>query len=350
MSSLTDTAYYAKKALKYGSIALIALMVLKVAYGAFISYWKAAHPLPSPPPEVKFGKLPKIKFPEVKTPLPSLTYRLQTIDGLPPNLPNVGNVYFVSQPGPNLLAIDRAKEKAKKNGFAEEPTLVSATLYQWQGKTNPPTSLEINIITNSFKLSYPYKNDPSLIGDYPPSNSKAVSLAQGLLANFGATANDIQIDQTKISYLRLENNNLVNAIALSETQFLRINAYRTNLNDLPILSPNPKQALISFLISNSPDQKKAIVEANYTYHPIEREVFSDYPLKAAAQGWQELQNSQGYIASLGRNGDGKITIRRIYLAYFESDEAQKFIQPIFVFEGDNDFYAYIDAVNPSMTE
>jgi len=350
MSSLTNTARYTKKTFKYGSIALVAMMILKIGYSAFTDYWKAAHPPPTPPPETRFGKLPKIKFPETETPLPTFSYRLQTIDGLPPNLPNVSNVYFVSQPGPNLLAIDRAKEKAKKNGFIDEPTRLSASLYRWQGKTSPPTTLEIDIITNSFKLSYPYREDSNLAGNYPPSNSKAISLARNLLANFGTTANDIQIDQSKITYLRLENGNLVGAIALSETQFLRINAYRTNLNDLPIMSPNPKQTLISFLISNSTDQKKAIVEANYIYHSIEREVFSNYPLKTAAQGWQELQNGHGYIANLGRNGDGQVTIRRIYLGYFESNISQKFIQPIFVFEGDNDFYAYVDAVDPSMTE
>lgn len=266
-------------------------------------------------------------------------------------MPDTGNVYFMPESGPNLLALDRAKERAKKIGFSEEPTRLSPTLCRWEGKTDPPTTLELDIISGNFKFTYPYQDDPSLINNnYLSNNSQAIALVQNFLSSFESLPQDLEIDQSKIDYLRFENGELVPAIAISETQFLRINSSRKSLDDLPILSPNPKEALINFLVSGSSDLRKKIVMINYTYHPIERETFSTYPLKSSAQAWQELQAGQGYIANLGRNENGKITIRRIYLAYFESKESQKFLQPIFVFEGDNDFYAYIAAVDSTMTE
>jgi hypothetical protein len=49
---------------------------------------------------------------------------------------------------------------------------------------------------------------------------------------------------------------------------------------------------------------------------------------------------------LGDNQEGQITIRNIFLAYFESEEPQNYLQPIFVFEGDKNFTAYVSAVDP----
>jgi len=273
-----------------------------------------------------------------------------TIEGIPPNLPDRANVYFMPQPGPNLLAADLAKERARKIGFDQEPTRLSPTLYRFEGKTDPPTVLELDIIFGNFKLSYPYQTDQELFNvDHLPPASQAISLAKNFLAAFESLPSDLAEDKAVVDYLRFDGEKLVPVVAFSEAQFLRVNLFRKSLDDLPVLPPNPKQSLVNLLLSCSPDSRKKIVEVNYTYNQIERQTFSAYPLKSSAQAWQELQAGQGYIANLGRNESKKIAIRRIYLAYFEPPTPQKFLQPIFVFEGDNDFYAYVAAVDPKAT-
>lgn len=350
MATLSETSYYARKGIKYGAITIVLLLVGKFAYGTFITYWKTAHPPPTPPPEVKFGKIPKIKFPISESSLPAFSYRLQTIEGIPPNLQDRANVYFMPQPGPNLLALDRAKERARKIGFTEEPIRLSATLYRWEGKTDPPTNLELDIISGNFKLSYPYLQDESLRINGGPSRQQAISTAKNFLSPFESLPNDLADERTNTQPLKFSGEKLVPAIAIADTQIIRANFYRASLDELPVFPPSPKLSLITFLISNSTDPRKKIAEINYAYNQIERETFSSYPLKSSAQAWQELQAGQGYIANLGRNDNGEITIRRIYLAYYESAQPQKFLQPIFVFEGDNDFYAYAAAIDPIMTE
>jgi len=42
---------------------------------------------------------------------------------------------------------------------------------------------------------------------------------------------------------------------------------------------------------------------------------------------------------------GQVTIRNIYLAYFEPVTLTNYLQPIFVFEGDNNFVAYVPAIS-----
>ena len=48
--------------------------------------------------------------------------------------------------------------------------------------------------------------------------------------------------------------------------------------------------------------------------------------------------------NLGNNSKDRIVIRNISLAYYDSDEPQEYLQPIFIFEGDNDFVAYLPAI------
>jgi hypothetical protein len=42
--------------------------------------------------------------------------------------------------------------------------------------------------------------------------------------------------------------------------------------------------------------------------------------------------------------DSNVTIRKMYLAYYEPTTLTNYLQPIFVFEGDNNFVAYVSAV------
>jgi hypothetical protein len=47
---------------------------------------------------------------------------------------------------------------------------------------------------------------------------------------------------------------------------------------------------------------------------------------------------------MGDNAGGTVTIRRIYLGYYDSLTPQEFLMPIVVFEGDGGFLGYVQAV------
>ena len=353
MAGLTQTAYYTRKGIKYFALGLVLFTVLKFAWGMGLTWWKQQNPPPPPAPEVKFGKLPQIQFPAPQTNPSSLSYHLETIEGIPPNLPTLGRVYFMPEANPGVLALERAKEKAKQLGFGSEPQGLNETTYRFQNAAASPTTLEIDIISGNFKLFYPYSTDLDLLTNKTlPTDPQAIAEARSVLAKAGILTDDLKEGRSEVSYWRPEGGNLVPAISFSEADFVRIDLFRADVDDLPILPPNPKRANIYFLFSGSKQTEKRIVEAGFIYNAIDRELSSTYPLKTASQGWQELQAGQGYIANLGRNENGKITIRKIYLAYFEEGEgsAQKFLQPIFVFEGDGDFLAYAAAVSPELTE
>lgn len=350
MATLTQTAYYTRKGIKYGSIALVVFLILRFIWGITSAYLRKIHPPSPPPPTVSFGKLPKIDFPQKKD-LPKLTFRLETIQGTAPKLDTIGKVYFSVKPGATLLSLDRAKETAKKMGFSTNPQALSSRTYRFQTNTIPPTTLDIDIITGNFKLYYDFSGDQTILTEKKlPSNDQAISEAKSFLQSSGLSASDLSLGKASVSYLKYQAPNLLPAISLSEADFVKVGLFREDLDKLPILPENPSQPPISFLFSGARSRDKRIVEINYNYNKIEKESFATYPLKSTQTAWQELQDGKGFIASLGENTDGKITVRKIYLAYFDSSEPQNFLQPVFVFEGDRDFFAYVSTVDPKWVE
>ena len=72
-------------------------------------------------------------------------------------------------------------------------------------------------------------------------------------------------------------------------------------------------------------------------------------VKTSAQAWEELKAGEGLVASEHQARE-EIVVRRITLGFFDSLEAQTFLQPVYVFEGDNNFVGYVAAVDDAWVE
>jgi hypothetical protein len=350
MATLTQTAYYSRQAIKYGSIGLVALLILRGAFLSFRAYWKKAHPPPPPPPTVAFGKLPKLKFPE-RNNLPKLSFKVETISGSLPKLSSQAKVFFVPQPSSNLLAWDTTKAWAKQLGFSREPEAVDKFAYRFTSETAPPTTLEVNVLSKNFHLYYDWKSDLEILSQGNPSQEKeAIALARGFLQGAGALTDDLTKGSAEVIYLKYKDGNLTKALFFSEANFVKVNLFRQDLDNLKILPANPKDANISVTLGPTASRNRGIIEVRYTHAPVSQANFATYPLKEVGVAWTQLTEGKAFIASLGNNPEGKITIRNAYLAYYDSEEAQNFLQPVVAFEGDNDFYAYVPAVNDTWLE
>lgn len=351
MATLTQTAYWTRKIMLFGAIGLVVIIFLKISLDIVGNTWRKFNPPAPPSPTVTFGPLPKLIFPNQTADKPKLTFRLETIQGDLPKLPSQIKVYFMPKPGPNLLALDRAQQKAQKMGFRNEMEKISDVLYRWNDQKNPPMTLEMDINNGNFHLLYPYQTDQAILGQKNlPTNQQAAQEAKNFLLSNDLLAADLATGSAEFEYLKLITPQLTPAISLSEADFIRANLFRTGLDGLKILPPNPKEALISFLFSGAREFGKRLIEVNYNYSPIDTETFSTYPLKTVTLAWQEMQSGQAYLANLGQNPEGNITIRQIYLAYYDSQEPQNFLQPVFVFEGDRNFIGYVPAIDPKWRE
>jgi len=113
---------------------------------------------------------------------------------------------------------------------------------------------------------------------------------------------------------------------------------------MKIVTVGGETSPVNVIISGQTGDKKTI-QANYYYSQILGEDFATYALKSIDAAWKELTAGGGFIAK--RTPNQTVVVRRANLAYFESNSQQLFLQPVYVFEGDGGFTAYVAAVDPS---
>lgn len=339
MTSLTRTAILTRKIIRYGILAIILLIIGRIAIGAGIRAYRYFFPAPPPPPTVTFGKLPTLAFPQGAS-VANANYVVETPEGGLPTLDTQAKVYFMPKQTANLLGLDAARQKAVDLGFVNNPQEISDTVYRFPHK-DQPTSLQINIVTGIFSISYSLSADPSPIERIPPAPEVAASQVRSYLSSADLLPEDLTGPTTN-QFLKVEGGQLVSALGQSEADLVKINLFRKEYDGFPSLTPDPNEANVWFYISGARERQKQFIAAEYHYFPVDDGQSATYPIKSAEQALNELKSGNAYIASAAKT-EGNITIRRVYLAYYDSEKSAEFYQPIIVFEGDG-FIAYVPAV------
>ncbi|MDD3531876.1 MAG: hypothetical protein PHR64_03235 [Candidatus Shapirobacteria bacterium] len=349
MSQLTQTAHYARKFIKFSLIGLLAIIILVPISRSFRAYWEERHPKPPPPPNLALGKIPPLKLGTERYPVKNFSFQLQTIDGNLPNLGTQSRVYFVPILGPKFFDEDKTRRTAAALGFSNELGKISNTRFAFSN-TDTGATIKIDTINNNFEISYPWEDNPFFANIQGPSQNQALQAVQNFLNQAGLWPEDIDPKKTNYIFLKYsrDKRELVSIPSLSESHLIKVNLRRADLDDQPVMAPNPDEANISFIVSSLSGNRQFIF-AKYIRYPISYDRFGTYPIKSSVTAWEELGSGQGFVARLGDNNDqGTITIRNIYLAYFDPEVPQSFLQPIFVFEGLNNFLAYLPALDPSV--
>jgi len=344
MRSLTETTYWTRKGIKFGAIFLVVFFLLRSLLGAFTAYWKSRHPAPLPLPTVAFGKLPKPLL-SISSGQPNI-FRLETIDGDLPVLPDQMKVYFINPQQAKFLAMEKTTKLAMRLGFVHEPKKIREDLFRYENQTNN-TTLTINPLTQAFKLEYPYLKDQILTGLFLPSQEIIISTAQAMLDKTAIDHLDLTPEKIKISFWKLAPTKLTAAPSLSEANLAQVNFFRTDIEEkYPIYPPNLDKPNLYLTISGSDSVNKKVVEFNHTYFLIDREKSATYPLKPISQAWEEIKNGQYHLAAIGpQYKDKEIAVRKVYLGYLDPDQPTNFLQPIYIFEGDEGFVGFVSAVS-----
>ncbi len=339
--SLTQTAYASRNVIKYGGVGLIAFVLIWSITATAITAYKAAHPA-YVAPTVKYGLLPKMVFPDKTFDKKNFTFEFA--DDTTPQFTDQLKVYVIYRPDTSILALEDDKKTAEKFGFTGKETEKSAGVYEFKNETTNKT-LTMNVMEGSFKMEYPYLTDQLLLGTKDvPNKTEAITKAADFLNAGEKYSDDLVNGEKKVTFWNISDGTLKSVSSQAEANAVRVDFYRKNLeNNLQILPPQIGQAAISVLISGSDVEEKKIIDVSFKYANIDRESYSTYPIKTATEALDELKNGNYWPASDVNTTN--VIIRKMYLAYYEPVTLTNYMQPIYVFEGDNNFVAFVSAVN-----
>lgn len=340
--TLTEASYLTRRTIRLTVFLVIILVTARLLWLTGFKVYRRFVPEPPPTPTVSFGKLPKINFPTREN-LPEFSFLLETPEGGLPKTQTIEKVYFMPRPIPYFLALDQARAKANRLGFTGGEEKISDTLYRFR---NPRSSqiLEMNIVSGAFSVRYDLEQDPQLPTLRPESSEVAAAAVRSFLSSAGLLSDDLADGKITYVFFKKITGGITSVVSLSEANFVKVNIFRHDFDSLPVVPPDVADANVWFLVSGAREREKQIVAGEYHYFAVDSQQSSTYPLKTSDEAFSELKEGGGFIAKLGQNQDGKVTIRRVFLAYFDPEEPQDFMQPIFVFEGDRNFSAYVPAI------
>jgi len=348
MASLHETAHYSRFAIKYGAIVLAVMIVGRFALGVAVNVYKAIFPEAPEPPTVGFGIIPKVVFPEMNS--GDFTYRLETPTGMISEFQDRMEVFPYVLERPNLLALEQATTQAAAMGFEGQPQQINATDYLWSIFTQVPGTLYMNVYDGTFMIEYDWNKAPDFLVEQQLLNETSVNQRlQDFLQSPGLLPQDLANAPYTVTYLKASGRSYEKTVSLSEADFIQFDWFRKPIQDIfAVMTPDATTGVVQAIASTNPRQAW-LVYLQYNYFPVDYARVETYPLKPAAQAWEELLSNQGFVARI-EPGIEQIVVRSVELGYFEAFDKQPYLQPIYIFRGDNQFVGYVQAVkSPTLT-
>jgi hypothetical protein len=347
--SLTLTAKFAKKSAKW-LVAFVAGYYLVVFFliprGRELVYQIF---FDREPPNPVFGQLEPLKF--VRFPIANSTvkpeYVLSTNNGrLPVDLPKKMPVYEFRASPYSYLAAKRAQDEAAKLGFKDNELItdLKGRVFKWRSLVSggilsiDTETQQIDLQTNLYDKSSEFEQG-SLTAD------RARQYAYDLFNGFGMINSKIFKTENFNAYLGMyAGSNIIQTTTANDAQVARVELI-AQTGKYPIYGPDSKKGLLSVVL-RTPRGNSAynypIVEAHYM--DIAPSTLATYPIISVQSAWKAVSAGNGIISNLTpKTYDAfktpapialsRILINAVYLAYYETPEFQKYMQPIYVFGG-----------------
>jgi hypothetical protein len=324
--------------LKVGGAAALVVFILFLIFqgGTFIQ--RVFFPAPPAPPEEKFGKLPILEFPVQNSSIPK--FRINTISGVLPSFPTQIKVYQLVEAKPNITALQSARQKAASLGYTQNEQQITPTEYRWTNASQN-SFLLYNIISLNFSVDSDFLTRGNFVSGGISNNSNLTKTITEFINALGSDSSDIDPSKYSYSYYISSNGKLEEVASQSNATFVRVFLNQNQVDNLEIYYPTSNPSLLHFTVGN--DGSLTVVEANYTHYTPELSNSSTYPIKSSDQAYENLKNGKGYSVNL--TTDSIIDITEVSLGYYlDNKPDRKYITPIYIFSGKNDFLAYVNAL------
>lgn len=330
--TLTETAKFTKRFLIFTALFSAALLVVWLGSVYYKNYLYSKVPQIEDKPDLKFALLPKLKFSSNSISSSNYSYSLDTPTGaLPEKLPTSFKIYAVPQLGNTFLASDKARGIANSFNFNNGPEILSPTVHKFSDDKGGKFTIDINSGNFDFQKSAatPSAQSPGALNDQPQlvQQIKSFLLGKNLLPD--------QIAKGRATVNYLDNTQP------GESRAALLSLWQEDIGGYKIVTDKFYTGLINATVTSSADQLENYLSLDYTYWPIDLEVFATYPIKSAEEAFTQLKSGNGIIIKEPKSPQA--SIGSVYLAYFLSKEYPEYLQPVYVFEGEG-FVAFVQAV------
>lgn len=331
--TLTDAASFTKKAFVIIIVLFIIFTIAVISVQAYLKAQKEAVIPPEEKPDLKYGLLDKPNLEETLTDSSIYNFTLNTSDGkLPSNFPKMIKVYFIPKLGTTLLASEKAKELAKSFNFTKGPNILSPTKYQFTNDSNGQITIDLD--SSNFSFNREASAEAEMDQTLPDKSALADELKQYLKSK-DLYPEELQGGKSEVIY---------NQDNIDTSTSAKIYLWQQDIDELPVITSLYTKGLISATLTKAKEEDQRYLSLHYTIWNIDKTNFATYPLKDINQAFEDLKKGQSSVVIEPNNP--QVSIIDIKLAYLLSENYSKYLQPVYLFLGENDAFAAIVSAIP----
>lgn len=345
--TLTELSYYFRKTAPFAILTLIVVFILYYSVQLLILIAQLNRP-PEQAAQLEinpvFNVIPRPILPE-STPSANYTYTLDSIEGVPVTATSSAQVFFLPKSTATFGFRENIYVMAKTLGFNTE-----LTKYDLNGNeavfTEDNQTLKVDITNYNFTYEYTELaqddgrlNDARMLGE-----EEILRRSKEILNSVGRYPGELARGRTNLIYLAF--NPQTRGISVVETpesaNLVEVDFYRPDIGEFPIVSPryfNSQNYMILFFDSTG----ERVIRSQIRFFEKSEEQVGVYPIKTGEQAWEALRNGKGYVVSAAENVTD-ISIKRMFMGYLDPGTYQEYLQPVYVFLGENNFAAYVPAL------
>lgn len=386
--TLTELSYYSRKMMPFVILVVILLLILIVAIQIIILLVSNEQPeedangqqqqtITSPAqqetneatdatqaPTAASESAYEAKFGAVIAPLiqegrPSSAFTYSYAGG--ETVPDIGvenvEVYPVKQATGAAGVRQRAFPLAQAVGFDTE-----TAKFEEKPEENKVTFSDgvrtLDMDTRTFNFNFQYKlssSDRLLQRADPPDKARAEQTATEFLRSVNAYPEALAQGKTTTFFVKFDTD--FNQLTIVDSPE-EANMVEVDFNKPDILSSGQTIPVISeryfntqnFVIMIPDDREYRIVRAQFNYYEPVPEEASTYPIKTAQEAWDAFAAGQGYVVSAPSGENTPVSIQDVSLAYLDQNEPYEYLQPVYVFLGENSFVGYLPALQDEYLE
>lgn len=298
-----------------------------------------------------------VKPPVISEASPSakFSFTLDTVEGKPITATQSAQVYFLPPSTTRFGYREKIYLMAQnKSYFGLDTQSIKYNLIGQEAifKDNDE---ELRVDITTFNYSYEYfisSRSATFVSSAIPSRKEIETKAIDFLKEVGRYPQELAQGKPHIIYLSYDVN--LNSITPvdrpQEANLVEVDFYRPDVNEAPIVPPryfnSQNYVIMGFLPRES---RPKIIRAQIKFFEKSEEQVGVYAVKSGEAAFNELKEGKGLIVS-GNIDNKNIAIKKMFLGYFDPDEYQDYLQPVYVFLGDNHFAAYVSAVDNTILQ
>jgi len=340
--TLTELSFYSRK---YAPFGVLFFLVLLIFYYLVRVLLLTLVPVQQTSVYINpiFGK---IKKPLIKDVVPSsnLNFTIDTIEGKPVTSTESAKVFFLPSTNARFGYREKIYLIAKTLGFDTE-----SVKHRLEGKEaifkDDRQSLQIDITNFNFTYEYNFENEPQIFQDtVAPLKKEAEDKTIGFLRDVGRYPQELA--QGKTNTIFISYNPEAKQMRLLDTNkdanLVEVDFYRPDQDQYPVVSPkyfNSQNYVM--VVFYKADFK--IIKAQIKFYEKSNAQIGVYPIKTGDAAWEALKTGKGWVIQ-NQQESQNIVVKKMFLAYLDTDVYQEYLQPVYVFLGENNFVSYVPAI------